>query len=904
MMVRSVVMRLRRGLGPGLADRIHVHAPGYLIQVSEAELDTLQFEAFCRQADLAGRAGRWDEAARAAAAALALWRGEPLLDMSAGALREEVTPRFEQLRLQALEDGARAELQLGGHEHLIPRLRDLTAQHPLREPFHVQLMMALARAGRRSEALSAYQHARRVLRDELGIDPGPELRRLHEGVLAGDPDLLTPAPARPQSSQPPPSQPLSPSPPRPEGIPWPVGAREVPRQLPAGPRHFVGRASELKALSELQVRHAPAGGPVVIVAISGTAGIGKTALAVHWARGHTEFFADGQLYVNLRGFDPSGTPMPPDDALRGFLSALELSPEHIPADLDERAALYRTKLADRRMLIVLDNAQDVAQVRPLLPGAAGCLVLVTSRDQLAELVALRDAIPLTLDLLGDGEARELLTRRLGAERLAGQEPAVNGLIQTCARLPLALNIAAAHATIHPELPLTTLSEELLDSRRRLDTLRIGDGAADVRAVFSWSYRALAPDTARVFRLLGLHPGPDISRAAAASLAALEPEHTVRALQILTRAHLLTEHAPGRYGFHDLLRAYAIDQALIHDTDAERRDALRRVCAFYTHAAHTADRLLHPRRPPLLLDPPAPGTHPQLLPDMPAALAWFEAEHPNLLAAQQAAAAHRWHDVVWQLAWTLSTFHVRQGHRHEELTAWQAALAAAEHLPDPITRVRAYRLVGRAHSELGGHPEAIAHLNQALELAERYDDPCEQAHTHRTLALVWERRGEARRALEHAIRARELYRTARQPIWEAGSLNQAGLYAGRLGEYDTARAHCRAALAVYRQHPDPTGVAEAFLSLGYVEYRTGHHLEAVEHYNEALSLFRTIGNAYQTADSLAALGHPHAALGQREQARAFWRQALEIFQQQGRTQDADSIQRALDALDALGVGGDG
>jgi DNA-binding SARP family transcriptional activator/Tfp pilus assembly protein PilF len=885
-MVRSVVMRLRKALGPGLAARIVAHPPGYLIRVGERELDLLRFEALCQDTAAALRVGGWVQATDTAAGALALWRGAPLLDVPSEVLRGQVVPRLEQLRLQLLEDRAEAELHLGRHERLVPGLRELAAAHPLRERFHAQLMLALYHCGRKGEALAAYQHARRALVGELGIEPGAELRSLHARILAGDREPVS-------AALPPPADPA------PAGVP----AAAVPRQLPASPRHFTGRGSELGLLTGLlspaQQADLP-GGTVVIAAIGGTAGVGKTALAVHWAHLHADQFPDGQLYVNLRGFDPSGTPMAPAEAIRRFLDALGVPAQRIPADLDEQAALYRSQLAGRRILVLLDNARDVEQLRPLLPGAPGCLVLVTSRDQLAELVALDGAISLTLHVLTDGEARDLLAHRLGSERLAVEEEAVDELITLCARLPLALNIAAAHATLHPVRSLPVLVNELRDAHQRLDTLAIGSGALGVRVVFSWSYRTLGPEAARVFRLLGTHPGPDISLQATASLTALDPEHTRHALHELIRAHLLTEHAPGRYTFHDLLRAYATDLARSHDGQSKRHDALRQVCDFYLHTAYAAARLLRPERPPIRLAPPAPGTRPSPLADVPAALAWFDAEHTNLLAAQRAAAVHHRHLAVWQLAWTLDTFHFRRGRRYDQLAAWQAALDAANHL-GPASIARAQRGIGRAYIDLGRCDEAIGCLHQALAVADDLTDPADQASTHHMLSWAWERRGDDRQALHHATRALDLFRAAGQPAPEARALNAVGWYTARLGEYCAARRHCEAALALHRRDQNVEGEAETLDSLGYLEHHTGRHRQAIDRYQQALALRRGQGNTYASANTLDNLARPYTALGQHEQARAVWRQALGLYQQQGRTQDAERVQHQLDSLNRSGSG---
>ncbi len=410
--------------------------------------------------------------------------------------------------------GALAQMP-GRRSGLIPGLRGLTTQDRRRERLPAQPM-------------------------ELG----------HRQILAGDPAL---AAMRARHDGTPPAA---------AALPGPASSpARVPRQLPGAVPHFTGRSEELARLSQItdQAR-SQAPGTVLISAIGGTAGVGKTALAVHWAHQVANRFPDGQLYVDLRGFGPSCAPMPAATAVRRFLDALAVPAERIPADLDAQIGLYRSLLAGKRILIVLDNARDPDQVRPLLPGAAGCMVLITSRSRLTDLIALDGAIPLTVDLLTTREARELLVRRLGRARVSGEPAAADELIGLCARLPLAVNIAASGALAHPRTPLSSLAAELRDTRRRLDLLSAGTGAANLRAVFSWSCQTLSSPAARMFRLLGRHSGPDISIAVAASLAATGPDQARRALDELTAAHLLTEHAHGRYRLHDLLRAYATEQA--------------------------------------------------------------------------------------------------------------------------------------------------------------------------------------------------------------------------------------------------------------------------------------------------------------------------------------------------------
>src|SRR5262249_52223542 len=437
-----------------------------------------------------------------------------------------------------------------------------------------------------------------------------------------------------------------------------------------------GRAGELAILTDLlrgwtDCGGAEGGGTVVISAIGGTAGVGKTALAVYWAHRVADRFPDGQLHVNLRGFDPSGQVMAPAEAGRRFLDALQVPPERVPVDLDAQAALYRSQLAGRRMLVVLDNARDTAQVRPLLPGAPTCLVVVTSRNQLTGLVATDGAHPVTLDLLTDDEARQLLAQRLGADRVAAEPAAVEQIITRCAHLPLALALVAARAAIRPHAGLRVLAEELRDTGHRWQMLTGDDPASDVQAVLPCSYQALTPDAARLFRLLGLHPGPALAAAAAASLAGLPPSAVRPVLAELTGASLLVEHTAGRYTFHDLLRAYATDLARRMDTDQHRHTATVRMLDHYLHTAYTADRLLQPARAPPARTPPAPDVTPQQPTGHQQALDWFPVQHPVLVAPIEQAAATGFAIPTWQLTWTLRTFLDRRGHWHDQAATGRA-----------------------------------------------------------------------------------------------------------------------------------------------------------------------------------------------------------------------------------------
>jgi tetratricopeptide (TPR) repeat protein/transcriptional regulator with XRE-family HTH domain len=671
-----------------------------------------------------------------------------------------------------------------------------------------------------------------------------------------------------------------------------AGRAGVPRQLPAGIRHFVGRVREQRLLDELLDEAVT--GAVVVSAVGGMAGVGKTALAVHWARRVAGRFPDGQLYVNLRGFDPTGSVMAPAEAIRRFLDALEVAAQRVPTELDAQAALYRTLLADRRMLILLDNARDADQVRPLLPGAPGCLVVVTSRDQLAPLIAIEDAHPVTLDLLTTDEARDLLAHRVGAGRVAAEPSTVDLLIGRCARLSLALAVVAARAAIQPDRPLAALAEDLAGTASSLDALSAGDTSTDVRTVFSWSYRALSPTAARLFRLLGLHPGPDSSAPAAASLAALPANRIGPALVELVRANLLNEHTPGRYAMHDLMRSYAIELTNTHDSHPQRLAATRRVLEHYLHTAHAADGQLYPARERIPLASPEPGVAPQCPADKEQALAWFTAEHPVLMAAitaDQAPVGYSLDRQICQLGQALWTFLYRQGHWHDWAAAGHAALAAARRLRDLSAQGYAHRSLAQAYTWLTRLHDADAHSRQALELFGQAGDTTGQADTHYTLSYLWERRAGHTEALAHARQALHLYEAAGHRFGRANALNAMGWIHAQLDDHQQAIDSCQRALVLLQQLGDVVGQAQTLDSLGFAHHRLGEHTEAIACFERALALFEELDDHYDQADTLTHLGDTHHAAGDTESARGFWQRALVIFTDLGHA-DAATVRDRL------------
>ncbi|MEV4629337.1 tetratricopeptide repeat protein [Micromonospora sp. NPDC049523] len=656
--------------------------------------------------------------------------------------------------------------------------------------------------------------------------------------------------------------------------------RLVPRQLPAAVRHFAGREPQVAALSDLLAEAADAPGAVLISAIGGTAGVGKTALALHWAHRVADRFPDGQLYVNLRGFDATLPIMSPAEATRGFLEALGVPAERVPVGLTAQAALYRSLLVGRRMLVLLDNARDADQVRPLLPGSSGCLVVVTSRNQLPGLVAAEGAHPLVLDLLPAAESRELLSRRLGAARVAREAEAVDRIVASSAGLPLALSIVAARAATHPDFGLGRLADELEDRRGSLDGFTGGEAGADVRAVFSWSYRGLDPVSARLFRLLGLHPGPDVSVPAAASLAGL-PVADVRApLADLTRANLLAEPLPGRYALHDLLRAYALEQFEADAPDREREAALTRLFDHYLHTAHGADLLLYHHRDSIDLPAVHDGVATVELRDREHAWACLGTEHRALLAATALAAATGFETHAWQLACTLNTYLDRLGAWQDQSGVQQLALEAATRSGDRLGQARVHRNRAVACLRLGSYAEAGAHLQQSLDLYGQLGDDVGSARTRLNLGILAERQGDYRQALDQAQRAFDLFEGAGHAHGAANALNNIGWYHIQLGDHRRALGYCERALAEQQRTGNRYWQAHTWDSLGYAHHHLGHHREAVDCYEHALALWQEAGERYFEATTLTHLGDTHHGAGEAERAGAAWRRAADILDRLG------------------------
>lgn len=685
--------------------------------------------------------------------------------------------------------------------------------------------------------------------------------------------------------------------------PYPLSAREppvpqamsVPRQLPAYSRHFVGRQRELTRLTDLLNDVVHAAGTVVISAIDGVAGIGKTTLALHWAHQVADWFPDGQLYVNLRGFDPTGIPMPPAEAVRGFLDAFQIPSERIPASLDSQAALYRTVTADRHVLVILDNAKDANQVRPLLPSGANCFVVITSRAQMPSLMTKEGAYPLALGTLGRAEAAILLTGHLGHDRVAGEPKAFDELVAYCGGLPLALAIVAARAALNHRLPLSVFAEELRDERTRLDSLESGDPDVSVRTVFSWSYRGLDPSQARMFRLLGLHPGPDLSLPAAARLAGVAVDEARRTLVHLVRANMIEQFVETRFELHDLVRSYSRDLTSDLDTKAHRDEALRRMFDHYLSTAYTAERLLSPLRDPVVAplcqDNDVP---PEDLADAEQARIWLDAEHLVLLAVAAEAMRTGHPSYTWQIVWCMTTYLLRGGHWHDLATSADLALSAAEQVGDLAAQSLMHSNLAHACVRLGAFDDAHDHLGKALALSRQGHDRAGQARVRLELAWACWQGKDLAKAHDHATAALELYRDCGHQAGEAAALNDVGWYVGQMGDHDQALARCREALEAQQALGDRAREAATWDSIGYAHEHLGDHRQAIAAYRRGAALYQELGNRFDQAVALTHLGNACRAIGDVAIARASWQNALAVFEQLQHP-NADQVRANLDTL---------
>jgi DNA-binding SARP family transcriptional activator/tetratricopeptide (TPR) repeat protein len=851
---------IRRLLEPDLAARaggrwLTRHGTAYRLAADVDTSDLISFRRLVQDGASAHAANRPADALDLLTEALGLRRGAcgEGLDLY-GRTRAHFSA-VDQEYVAAVGQAADAALASAQPQRILPLLRQFAATECLDESLQARLMLALAANGQQALALEHYQKVRERLESELGVDPGSELRAAHTRVLRQE----LPPGGQPVVSR---SSPDAPSP------------LVAPAQLPADLPSFAGRETELSQVEQMLGRDD--GCPTVgICVIDGMAGIGKTTFAIHWAHRVARHFQDGQLYLDLRGFDSSGLATAPADALYALLCSLGVPAGHIPDGLDARAGMYRSVLAGKRVLVVLDNARDVRQVRPLLPGTQGCLVIATSRNPLTGLAMTDGARLLTLKLPSVSTARETLERRLGADRIAAEPEAVEEIIRQCGQLPLALAIVAARAA-HPGFTLESISAELQRTQSGLDALGPAGVAADARTVFSWSYHHLSPRACRLFRLLSLHPADDITAAASASLLGASPEEANRLMAELANTSLLSEDRPGRYSFHDLIRAYAAELLANTDLEIDRQTAPARLLDHYLHSVYAAQVAVKPHRRLAAPGPPRPGVTPERFPDYRSAMSWFIAERRVLNAAVSLATDSDFRFPAWQLALTMQPFYRSRGYFHDWMDTMGIALEAAARDADRPGQGHMLTSLAEASFHLRRHADSLRYLERAQAVYQELGYTTEHAYLHAIFGQVFIRQGRLQLAIEHSGKALELHREAGHRCGEARATADIGVAQGKLGRYEEAVSHIQRGIALAQEMGMAEQEGKARKELGIVLTKMRHHDQAVDELTRALKLLRHAGYRPQEAETLLALGDALSAQGLEEAASDAWRQSLVIF----------------------------
>jgi len=953
-LISIYVLRLRRLLGDADGKLLATRAPGYVLTLTDGDLDAAHFDTLVADGRRALEDGDPVRAAALLGAGLGLWRGPFLGDVPP---TPSITTRAERLRehrLSATELWATALITSDRQDEAIRELRELVAENPIREGLWLLLMRALEAAGRRAEALTAYARAREVISDELGVDPGPDLQRLYAQLLAADaespasatsgPDATSPQLARAGGEEPPgtiamgtyiepgavppgavppgwgqpapaaadeseaaagqPAAPASGEGPR--GQAEPAGPR--PAQLPADIGDFTGREAHVRQLCDMLTSGTASGSPgaVPVAFVAGAGGLGKTTLAVHAAHQVRDQFPDGQLYVDLLGATPQ--PLSPGDVLARFLRDLGVEGDKVPAGDEERAALYRTRLTGRRVLVVLDNARDTAQVRPLLPGSATCAVLVTTRNRTADLASTRFV---DLHVLTDDEAFALFSRILGDtdERPQAEPEATAELLEACAGLPLAIRICAARLAARSHWRIATMAHRLRDERRRLDELKVGDLA--VRASFQVSYDTLRPssggprlagevDPARLFRLLGLWQGPSISLRAAAVLAGAaedDEDPVADALEALVDAHLLESPEPDWYRLHDLLRVYATERARAEEPEDERAAAVRRLLRWYLYTADGAAHAVAPHRTHIPLDAAADGAAAQSgavrFEAGDEALEWYDSERANIVAATRQAAQAGLHDIAWRLPAGLFAVFSRRVNWPDVVVTHRVAIGSAMLAGSRPGEAWVRNNLGYALAKIRD-PEATGHLEQALAIRRDLGDRTGEAQTALSLAEVRFKASGPAAAVEAYQAAQVAAREAGNPSLLSVALNNLGEAYLELGRLDEA-AEC------FRQILDVTASLNEYMqayalhNLGRVYAELGRPHEAIATLREALRLHERTGDKNGEAAAYRYLGRAYLAAGDPSSARESWTAALAILRQVDRVEEIKEMEAALAEL---------
>ncbi|WUL11334.1 tetratricopeptide repeat protein [Amycolatopsis sp. NBC_00355] len=862
--LQTYVLRLRRALGDQVS--IRTESGGYLIEVADDLLDLSRFRALAARGKTALDRGDSRQAAAHFAEALEQWRGPALLNVESDALHRDEAGQLAEERLRVRELWADALLEVGEYGTVVPELTRLTRENPLRERLHEQLMVALYRSGRQAEALDVHRRISAVLAEELGLDPGPSLQRTRQAILTGA-DVGEPARYR-------------------------LGVEpQVPHQLPADLRTFSGRESDLKALHALLPEALDADTSTPIASVEGMGGIGKTTLAVHFAHEIADRFPGGQIHLNLRGYGP-GEPVEPGAALEAMLTALGVPCEQIPADPDGRAASWRTHTAGRRLLIVLDNANRTEQVRPLLPGP-GCLVVITSRWQLRALVATHGARRVALEELGEEDAVELLASTIGAERVARDPAAAERFVRYCGGLPLAIRILAVRAAQFPGLPLDEFADSLENEHDLLGSFDLADGdGTNIRSVFSYSYQALEPQAARLLRLLGLSTGVDFTAPAAAAVAGLDLTRTRPVLATLAAAHLLAQPRPGRYQFHDLIRAYAGEAAEQVDSAEERDAALDRLLGWYLASALNASRRMRPERYYRLLEPA--GLDGLAFAEYHDALDWFDEEAGNLIAAVHLARRRRRDDVCWKLAWLLQSYFGTRSRLDDWRSVFGVALEAARdggHRPGEAGILSG---LGVVNGVVRQYDESRRYLEQVLAIQRDLGAREGEARAQYNLALAAHNLDDYAWAYEHGVQALEIVRDLGMGAFEASVLRALGDICTSMGDHEQALELADAALAILGPDGRPLDTRFTQHTRGLALIGLGRLDEGIACIRDSVEMFFTMGEQYEAADVLAQLGTIHLRHGEETLARECWVRSVRLLTELGHP-DADDVRAKLAAL---------
>ena len=862
-LVSIYVHRLRGLIGEAEGQILVTRAPGYQIMIAPEDLDTQRFAALTAEARTQLSGGDAHRAAELLGQALTLWRGSALADVPASALISAEADRLEESRLEAQVLKMQADLACGEHARVVPEARRLLADHPIREELWTVLLRALQGSGRQAEALEAYGQAREVIADELGVDPGAELQRLYQQILAADAGYEPPD-ARPQATAESPASPPS-----------------QLAQLPADIPDFTGRAEHVQDLRDLLAgpRLPDSPGAVLVAAVIGAGGLGKTTLAIHTAHLLRKEFPDGQLYINLLG--ASQHPAPPSDVLARFLRDLGMNPARIPVSEEERSARYRSLLTDRRVLIVLDDATDAAQVRPLLPGSASCAVLVTSRGRMPDLAGSR---VVDLDVLAPPEARTLFAGIVGADRAEADQQATAEVLTACAGLPLAIRIAGARLAARGGWNVRTLARRVSDERGRLDELQVGNLA--VRACFEVSFASLSgsgqpgsADPARTFRLLGVWPGPSIGLRAAVALLGRPESAVADAMEVLVDAHLLDSPGPDVYRFHDLLRVYAADRARAQETEQDRRDAIVRVLTWYLHSMEAAARVISPQHTRVPLDPAPAEVRPLSFATLDGALDWCEAERARLVAAVRLAADSGLHQIAWKLPAAAMSFFYRRSHWTNWVATHQIGLASARETGDMLAEAWMLNNLGMAYGQQRME-ESVSCFEQALALYRKLGDGQGEARAATNVANAYFVLGRFSEALAAGQRSLGIQRQFGKRYGEGITLDNLGCTYRELAQFDEAIDCLRQALAIFRELGDRDAEAESLSDLGVAYLGQGGMNQAIASLREALAIRRDIGDRHGQARTLHRLGLTQQRAGSPGEARELLSEALHLLEELG------------------------